>query len=109
MDNKFYVPQETAKRLKEAGYPVKQDAPITYHEAVDWLESKGLYIDCCVFLWHGYGTMEYEMRYTAHGFVYLPQIHSIKDGYQTSTYDSREEALDEAIITAIDMLNKQKQ
>jgi hypothetical protein len=22
MDNKFYVPQEMAKRLKEAGYPV---------------------------------------------------------------------------------------
>lgn len=118
MDNKFYVPQETAEKLKEAGYPVEQiahsllepwqDAPITYHEAVDWLESKGLYIDYGTYSCYNNVTKEHKMTYIAHVSIYVPHLHGSKDWYQTKTYDSREEALDEAILAAIDIL-KQKQ
>lgn len=68
MDAKFFVPFETAKLLKEKGYPQESDymycagerhwrhltlyqmnkinavAAPTYHEVVDWLEGKGIEI-----------------------------------------------------------------
>lgn len=60
MDNKFYVSYEAEKLLIEKGYPIEKDTPIynehggvigCYHadrptksEAIDWLDSKEVYI-----------------------------------------------------------------
>lgn len=87
MDNKFYVPQETARRLKEAGYPIEQDAPITYHEALSWLESKGYYV--C--------TLHFEQGWSA--IVNTEYVNKQR-------YASREGALRLAIKYVLDILEK---
>ncbi len=140
MDDKFYVPFETAQRLKEAGYPQEVDyagcvytlpqggfypqldidlarrrsegepiAAPTYYEALDWFESKGLYIDYGIYSCYNNATKEHKMTYIVHVSIYVPQLHGSKVWYQTKTYDTKEEALNEAILAAIDLLNKQQQ
>ncbi len=130
MNAKFFVPYQTARQLKEKGYPQKLAtmyydtfsggeislitdrecvscvvegndrhplfkrlselyiAAPTYHEVVDWLEEKGvrIYAECCVY-WSGlidkYETDEFE---------------------KTKLCDTREEALNAAILKALEML-----
>ena len=88
MDNKFYVPFNTAKRLKEAGYPVEQDAPVTYNEAVDWLENKGYYV--C--------TLHFEQGWSA--IVNMVYVNKQR-------YASRENALRLAIKYVLDKMEKE--
>lgn len=97
MDDKFYLPHLTAKRLKEAGYPVVQaygyidepwqDAPITYHEALDWLEGKGYYVS----------TLHFEQGWSA--IVNMVYVNKQR-------YESRESALRLAIKYVLDILEK---
>jgi hypothetical protein len=97
MDNKFYVPQETARRLKEAGYPVEQDAPITYHEAVDWLENNWIQFNM------------YRDRWTKIYSVFINYPNgglAWKDGKLHSS--SREQALNECILEAIEIVKRRQ-
>lgn len=110
MDKKFFVPFKTAQQLREKGYPQESDygyfdngdshplimfpadnfdcAAPTYHEVLDWLEEKGvrIYAECCVY-WSGfidkYETDEFE---------------------KTKLCDTREGALNAAILEALEML-----
>lgn len=123
MDSKFFVPLETAKQLKEKGYPqefadwyyhesadklafvhnryvpervvtgkptelgIWYIAAPTYHEVVDWLEEKGIVI--------GNGK--------ARGKWYC-SIDSDTDDLTTELYPTREEALNAAILEALEMI-----
>ena len=98
MDDKFYVPQLTAKRLKEAGYPVEQDAPITYHEAVDWLENNWIQFNM------------YRDRWTKIYSVFINYPNgglAWKDGKLHSS-SSREQALNECILEAIEIVKRRQ-
>lgn len=138
MNDKFYVPFETAKRLKEVGYPQEVDyagcvytlprggfysqldidlarrrsegepiAAPAYCELIDWFESKGLYINYNVFPWHNKD--EHGVYYIAYISTYSTQKWCVNDRYQTHSYPTLAEALDEVIIAAIKLLNKQQQ
>ena len=131
MDSKFFVPFETAKQLKEKGYPqafadwyyhesadklafvhnryvpervvtgkptelgVWYIASPTYHEVVDWLEGKGIYI-------YGYP----PMRMIDVGNYTSGLYDSNKEYWTTckSVYSTREEALQAAILKALEMI-----
>lgn len=114
MDKKYFVPYETAKLLKEKGYPQDGEDYIylsggerkrrnwldsyqmdilnavicpTYHEVVDWLERKGYPIEsACI------------REYSDSDMMWLCGI-----AYTTTRiYLTREEALNEAIIKALE-------
>lgn len=138
MNNKFFVPFETAKLLREKGYnekisyaynkerrivragviragvidcnntdwdnlrkvqssyPPRLDyiAAPTYHEVVDWLYEKKICITC-------HPAYSYEGQYN--GFQYEMQTYD-EDDYKDDIYRTREEALNAAILKAIEML-----
>ena len=118
MKSKYFVPFETAKALKEKGYPQESDymycdgerhwrhltlyqmnkinavASPTYHEVVDWLYEKKICITC-------HPAYSYEGQYN--GFQYEMQTYD-KDDYHDDIYRTREEALNSAIISALEML-----
>lgn len=123
MDKKFFVPFETAQQLKKKGYsgicdyyyaPDKQlyfgatrvsnekldyknngtVAAPTYHEVVDWLYEKKICITC-------HPAYSYEGQYN--GFQYEMQTYD-EDDYPDDIYRTREEALNSAIISALEML-----
>ena len=134
MDIKFYVPFETAKQLKEKGYPqefadwyyretadelafvhnryvservvtgkptefsVWYIAAPTYHEVVDWLEGKGIYITT---FW-GIGETDKKETYKIwwKGFIDIP----LHEEQATAVYSTREEALNAAILKALEMI-----
>lgn len=124
MNGKFYVPFETAKLLKEKGYPEyadifydangflvnnfsrsDYDAPIvfpvisasTYHEVVDWLEEKGIYITCYAPLLKPVG------RYGIS--VFNSNTDNINDlGLCREAYPTREDALNAGILKALEMI-----
>lgn len=121
MNSKFLVPFETAKLLKEKGYPQdKSDygyfdngdshpiimfpadnfdcAAPTYHEVLDWLEGKEIYITILLSL----GETDKEDTYKIwwKGFVDIP----LHEEQATSLYHTREEALNAAILKALEML-----
>ncbi len=130
MDIKFFVPFDTAKALKEKGYPQAwatryydtfdgetsllinrdiascvlvgdKDSPYfeklsksytaapTYHEVVDWFESKGLYITA----------MHFDVREEPWTAIIDGKEHALGDVYTT-----REEALNAGILKAIEMI-----
>ena len=136
MNNKFFVPFETAKLLKEKGYPQERAtmyydtlsggislitdrecvscvvegndrhplynrlsklyiAAPTYHEVVDWLQEKGIYICIEVSLVH------------SGDFVfcsYIDWIGNINQETHVGTYPAREQALNAGILKALEML-----
>lgn len=119
MKSKFLVPFETAKALKEKGYnslcdcyygPDKElylgvlvsnmdyedcgncSAP-TYHEVVDWLREKYNFIVCVRF-----SVMEYWSWIIVQLRVKRPII------YCKGKRSTREEALNEGILKALEML-----
>lgn len=128
MNVKYYVPFETAKLLKEKGYPqldnehhynlngdmvifsdayegyaedtlirIAQDfytAP-TYHEVVDWLEEKGIYLHC-----YSPTRVQDIGQYTAGVF----NSNTNDWGTCKSVYPTREEALNAAILKALEMI-----
>lgn len=123
MKSKFLVPFDTAQLLKEKGYnslcvcyyrPDKElylgilvrnmdyedcgncSAP-TYHEVVDWLEEKGIYITCYAPLLKPVG------RYAIS--VFNSNTNNINDwGLCRDAYPTREKALNEGILKALEML-----
>lgn len=124
MKSKYFVPFDTAQRLKEKGYPQDSNsfqecdlyyyddgeleagiaidtdelddcfAAPTYHEVVDWLYKKKICITC-------HPAYSYEGQYN--GFRYEMQTYD-EDDYPDDVYSTREEALNEAIIAALEML-----
>lgn len=124
MNAKFYVPFETAKILKERGYPEytdifydangclantfarsNYDAPIvlpviaapTYHEVVDWLEEKGIYITCYAPL------LKPVDRYGIS--VFNSNTDNTNDlGLCREAYPTREDALNAGILKALEMI-----
>lgn len=115
MKSKFHVPFETAQLLKEKGYnslcdcyyePDKElylgilvsnmdyedcgncSAP-TYHEVVDWLEGRKvrIYAEYCNGWWYGFIDNSETMEIEA-----------------TVRYQTREEALNDGILKALEML-----
>lgn len=120
MDAKYFVPFKTAQLLKEKGYPQdKSDygyfdngdshpiimfpadnfdcAAPTYHEVVDWLEDKDIYIDVC----RTDNTL-LESGYRWHCYIWERDT----DDWCTVTieYPTREEAINEGILKALEML-----
>lgn len=123
MNKKFFVPFNTAKLLKEKGYngicyyyyaPDKQlyfgvtrvsndtldyenngtIAAPTYHEVVDWLEGKGIYITCYAPLSKPVG------RYAISVF----NSNTNDWGMCREIYPTRHAAIHAAIIKALEML-----
>lgn len=110
MDAKFYVPYETARLLREKGYPQSTDtwyaetengvrtynrpsakyesiARPTYHEVQDWLCGLGL------FVWARVKYMKTE---------WFPVINYNKNDYfPNGWFRTREDALDAAILEAL--------
>lgn len=111
MKSKFLVPFETARRLKEKGYPQESDymycagerhwrhltlyqmnkinavAAPTYHEVLDWLVGKKIYIDI-------------DCTAKAKWYCYMWEGNSAIDA--TGQYFVRELALNAAIIRALE-------
>lgn len=126
MNSKFLVPFETAKALKEKGYnslcdyyyePDKElylgilvsnmdyedcgncSAP-TYHEVVDWLQGKGITIEVNRYYAISigqYGWKSYSWKSYTQGSKCIRELVKI-------VMTTREEALNEAIIAALEML-----
>ncbi len=121
MKSKFHVPFETAQLLKEKGYdslcdcyyePDKElylgilvsnidyedcgncSAP-TYHEVVDWLEEKGIYI-CIEVLLEKRGEFVFSS--------YIDWIGNINQETHVGTYPTREEALNAGILKALEII-----
>lgn len=115
MKKKFFVPFDTAQLLKEKGYnslcvcyygPYKElylgilvsnmdyedcgncSAP-TYHEVVDWLEGRKvrIYAEYCNGWWYGFIDNSETMEIEA-----------------TVRYQTREEAINDGILKALEML-----
>ena len=113
MDKKFFVPFETAQRLKEKGYPQESDyiycsgekqrryltpyqmniinavAAPTYHEVVDWLLGKGYPIEsACI------------REYSDSDVKWLCGVEYTR----TRICPTREEALNETILKVLEKL-----
>ena len=119
MNAKFFVPYETAKALKAAGYPQNDSdyvyyngellprlmstneagfiASPTYHEAVDWLEGKGVLIDCTC----GY---DYDTKKEWYRCFVIQRERRLEDKYISKVAPTREEALNAAILAALEGL-----
>ena len=131
MNSKYFVPFETAKLLKEKGYPqefadwyyhesadelafvhnryvpdrvvtgkptelgIWYIAAPTYHEVVDWLEGKGMCIIC-----YAPTIRQPNRRYKASVFI----DNTIDWRICNTTYPTREEALNAAILKALEMI-----
>ena len=132
MNAKYFVPFETAKQLKEKGYPQAwatmyygtfdgetilltdresascvvegdEDSPVfedwsesyyaapTYHEVVDWLEGKGIIL------------VTDAKRYRG-GLIYWCNIGWGVKFEETDEFPTREEALNAAILRALEMI-----
>ncbi len=134
MDKKFFVPYKTAQQLKEKGYPqefavgyyykmvdefvfvhsryvpervvkgqltelgVLYTATPTYHEVLDWLEENGIYITT---LWN-IGETDKEDTYEIWWKCFVDI--TLHEEQVTSVYHTREEALNDGIIKALEML-----
>ena len=114
MDRKYYIPYETAKQIKEKGFPQEHEwfycddgkgitpswdgshcdcsdgiACPTYHEVIDWLEGRKvrIYAEYCNGWWYGFIDNSETMEIEA-----------------TVRYQTREEALNDGILKALEML-----
>lgn len=128
MKQKFFVPYETARALKAAGYNEKVNgyytkgkddtlciaycecplnntdqeaygdiAAPTYHEAVDWLEGKGILIDCTC----GY---DYDTKKEWYRCFVIQRERRLEDKYISNFAPTREGALNAAILAALEVL-----
>lgn len=137
MNRKFFVPFDTARQLREKGYPQKLAtmyydtfsggeislitdrecvscvvdgndrhplynrlsklyiASPTYHDVVDWLEEKGIYI-CIEVLLEKRGEFVFSS--------YIDWIGNINQETHVGTYPTREEALNAGILAALKKL-----
>lgn len=120
MKQKFFVPYETAQALKAAGYPQDESdyvyyqdgdlyprlmstneqgftAAPTYHEVVDWLESKGVLIDCTC----GY---DYDTKKEWYRCFVIQRERRLEDKYISKVAPTREETLNAAILKALEVV-----
>lgn len=125
MNAKFFVPFDTAQRLKEKGYPQdKSDygyfdngdshpiimfpadnfdcAAPTYHEVVDWLEGKGIYVTLDWVLLKYIETLQGTIEETFGWEGDVKRLHI--DWRVTDDYPTREQAINAAILIALEML-----
>lgn len=139
MDNKFFVPFETAKLLKEKGYnekisyaynkerrivragvidcnntdwdnlrkvlssyPPRLDyiAAPTYHEVVDWLEGKGIYVTLDWVSLKYVETLQGTIEETFGWEGDVKRLHI--DWRVTDDYPTREQAINAAILIALE-------
>ncbi len=129
MDKKFFVPYQTARQLKEKGYPqelavwyyykmvdefvfvhsryvpgrvvkgqltelgVLYTAAPTYHEVLDWLEGKGICVSVILNKSRGgwFASIDEKNK-------------PLRTGFETYDFPTREEALNAAILKALEML-----
>lgn len=126
MNKKFIVPFDTAQQLREKGYPQESDsfqecdmyyyddgeleagiavdtddledciyAP-TYHDVVDWLEEKGIYITTCIDMLEVCGSG--KIKWACFIFPFGGKETSIGGKH------TREQALNASILKALEML-----
>ncbi len=88
IDERFVVPKDTENMLRQKGYKGRVNA--TYHEVVDWFESKGIRVFAHYYL------AQKEWVYVIEDFKRLKD----NAGY----YKTREQALNAAILKAIEMI-----
>ena len=122
MNKKFIVPFDTARQLREKGYDVDcysyytQNGKLyhdtftlnnkwirmgrflapTYHEVLDWLEEKGIYVTTCIDMLEVCGSG--KIKWACFIFPFGGKETSIGGKH------NREEALNEAIKAALEML-----
>lgn len=134
MDAKFFVPFETAKQLREKGYPQAENdwyyepagemlinegvaellrhragdnadgivAAPTYHEVVDWLEGKGIYVTLDLVSLKYVETLQGTIEETFGWEGDVKRLHV--DWRATDDYPTREAAINAAILKALEML-----
>lgn len=108
MNEKFYVPFRTAEKLKAKGYNEECErfynnfgmlttepkgskiAAPTYHEVIDWLERKGIRAFAHYYLDNG------KWVYVIEDFKQLQD--------NAGFYNTREEALNAAILKALELI-----
>lgn len=124
MNKKFIVPFDTARQLTEKGYDVDcysyytQNGKLyhdtftlnnkwirmgrflapTYHEVVDWLEGKGIYVSA--FLSIGETDKEDTYKIWWKSFIDIPP----HEEQSSAVYSTREQALNASILKALEML-----
>lgn len=92
MNEKFFVPPSTAQLLKANGCPVQEP---TYHEAIDWIASKGAII-----------STSYIRDSDAARRFWVAFVHDA-DGFTldlTNRHATREAALDQAMRRALKLI-----
>ncbi len=87
IDERFVVPKDTENMLRQKGYKGRVNA--TYHEVVDWFESKGLYITA----------MHFDVREEPWTAIIDGKEHALGDVYTT-----REQALNAGILKALELI-----
>ena len=91
MDNDYFLPQKTTRLLYEVGYR----NPSTYDDVMRWFYDKDIVI---------------KIRNVQEGMAYYCSIYCTNFGYKyeinTMLHDKREDALDAAVLMAINLLNK---
>lgn len=125
MNTKFFVPYGTAKLLKEKGYPqlepehhyningemvifsddyegytediimrIVQDfyAAPTYHEVLDWLENKDIIIEST------------KRWVRGNYYAWFSDVHRYDGTIETFVEETREEAINQAIIYALELI-----
>ena len=135
MNNKFFVPFETTKKLKEKGYPqldnewyynlngeiklyqdldegYKEECPImlahyyfatpTYHEVVDWLDTKGVYVEVLISVTLNSKRECLGTEYCSTAFT-MSNMLIVKDR-NMQYFPTREEALNAAILKALEII-----
>ena len=111
MNEKFFVPYNTAQKLKANGYNEECDrfydnsgtlttepkgskiAAPTYHEVIDWLELSNIRIS--IFVEHLFGTRFFENKC---------KLNVLGTEFCTMGYNTREEALNAAILKALELI-----
>ncbi len=115
MKDKFFVPYETAKTLVVKYYNEECEhfyntfgkittdptgckiAAPTYHEVIDWLESKDILIDCtCGF--------DYHTEKEWYRCFVIERKRRFEDEYISNFAPTREEALNAAILKALELI-----
>ncbi len=119
MKDKFFVPYETAKALKEKGYPQEIDkiffdgrivtrhigikhmntlnivAAPTYHEVVDWLESSDIVV---------IADLDITNNGVTDKWVGMWWTNNKQERKGTDCFNTREEALNAAILKALELI-----
>ena len=117
MDRKYYIPYETAKQIKEKGFPQEHEwfycddgkgitpswdgshcdcsdgiACPTYHEVLDWLENKDIIIEST------------KRWVRGNSYAWFSDVHQYNGPIETFIDETREGAINEAIVYALGLM-----